>query len=268
MSIYSPATLVAPSRGFDAVFIGSVKRALVDSGLVLISKFPADVHTYISFLSMLGEPLRYYGDDRGTHPEHSAIWRVRYEPEAAANGEVHAMAGPLSPHSSQSLRSPRPPFFSMLMVDQGWQDSPPGKNGESLVVRWTEAIRVIKAGDCGSNIMDDLFSDIPFPDGAARSVAYRLPAAQEPEDVGVRLKSDLLDFLKSVAPTHPGTRAVDRLSAAAARVARRIQLASGDLLLLDNDRWGHGRESVAGFRTQDDGALALNPRELWSVTIG
>ena len=103
MSGYSPATLVAPAHGFDTAFVGSIKSALADSGLVRISHFPAGAPSYISFLSMFGEPLRYYGDDAGTHPEHSAIWRVRSEPEAAANGEVHAMAGPLSPHSSQSL---------------------------------------------------------------------------------------------------------------------------------------------------------------------
>jgi hypothetical protein len=263
-----PTTLVAPAHGFDSAFVDSVKVTLADAGLVRIARFPAHAPSYISLLSIFGEPLRYYGDDAGTHPEHSAIWRVRYEPAAAANGKVHAMAGPLSPHSSQSMRWPRPPFFSMLMVDQGWQGNPPGKNGESLLVRWSEAIKSIKADDSGTNTVAELFSDIPFPDGTAHPVAYKLATAQEPDDIGVRLKSDLLDFLKSATPTHPGTRAVERLSATAARVAKRVQLASGDLLLLDNDRWGHGRESVAGLRTQPNGEMLLNPRELWSVTIG
>lgn len=218
--------------------------------------------------SIFGEPLCYYGDGVGTHPEHSAIWRIRYEPEAAARGEVHAMAGPRAPHSSQSLRWPRPPLFSMLMVDQGWQNRPPGENGESLLIRWSDAIQLIKADDSGTDTVAALFEDIPFPDGVARPVVYELATAREPDDIGVRLKSDLLHYLKSAAPTHPGTRAVERLSAAAAQVARRIQLASGDLLLLDNDRRGHGRESVAGLQPQPGGEILLNPRELWSVTIG
>ena len=268
MRTYFPTTLDASSRGFDTAFVTSVGAELSACGVVRISGFPATVADYISFLSRFGEPLRYYGDDAGTHPEHSAIWRIRYEPGGAANNEVHAMAGPLSPHSSQSLRSPRPPLFSMLMVDQGWQDRPPGENGESLLVRWSDAIRLIRADETGADVVDDLLSDVPFPDGTPRSVAYHLATARDPNDIGVRLKSDLLAFLKATTPTHPATRAVERLSAAAAQVARRIQLASGDLLLLDNDRWGHGRESVAGIRTEAGGETLLNPRELWSVTIG
>jgi len=268
MRNYSPLALVAPVHGFDAVFLDDVKSALADSGLIRISHFPTGVSAYISFLSMFGEPLCYYGDDAGTHPEHAAIWRIRYEPEAATNGEVHAMAGPLSPHSSQSLRWPRPPFFSMLMVDEGWQGRPPGENGESLLVRWSDAVQLINTDESGADTVAALFSDIPFPDSIARPVAYELATTREPDDIGVRLKSDLLHHLVSAAPTHPGTRAVKRLSEAALRVARRVQLTSGDLLLLDNDRWGHGRESVAGFQMQSDGEMLLNPRELWSVTIG
>jgi hypothetical protein len=156
----------------------------------------------------------------------------------------------------------------MLMVDQGWQDRPPGENGESLLVRWSDAIGLINTGAAGPDTVAGLFSDIPFPDGVARPVAYELPTAREPDDIGIRLKSDLLDYLESAAPTHPGIHAVKRLTAAAGQAARRVQLASGDLLLLDNDRWGHGRESVVGFSTQPGGEILLNPRELWSVTIG
>ncbi len=268
MSHYFPTRFDASAHDFGNAFVGDVKSALVDSGLVRISNFPADVSAYIAFLSKFGEPLRYYGGDAGTHPEHAAIWRIRYEPEAAAGGEAHAMAGALSPHSSQSLRSPRPPFFSMLMVDNGWDDRPPGENGESLLVRWSDAVQLINLDDSGAEVMAHLFSDIPFPDGVSRPVAYKLATAREPDDIGVRLKSDLLDHLESVAPSHPGTQAVRRLSAAAAQVTRRVQLMSSDLLLLDNDRWGHGRESVTGFHMRPDGEMFLNPRELWSVTIG
>jgi hypothetical protein len=260
-------TLVAPDQGFDRLFADSVVTKLADSGLARIPGFPADVPAYISFLSMFGEPLSYYGDDAGTHPEHPAVWRIRYEPEAASSGEVHAMAGPLSPHSSQSLRWPRPPYFSMLMVDRGWHDQPPGRNGESLLVRWSDAIRLIRSDESDVDIMADLFADVPFPDGAPRSVAYRLTTARGPEDIGIRLKGNLLDFLKASVPDHPATRAVERLSVAAAQVAQRVALDSGDLLLLDNDRWGHGRESVTGFQNLPSGGTALNPRELWSVTI-
>ena len=262
------ATYAIPAAGIDAAFAGTIKSELMDSGLVRITNFPADPATYIAFLAKFGEPLCYYGDDKGTHPDNAAIWRIKYEPDGAANGEVHALAGPLTPHSSQSLRSPRPPYFSMLMVDNGWQSRPDGENGESLLVPWRDAIQLIKTRPDGAGTVSDLHADIPFPDGVSRSVVYELPTAKDPDDVGVRLKSDLLAYLQTTAPSHPGTLAVERLTEAAVQVARRIRLASGDLLLLDNDRWGHGRESVVGFQSNPDGSMLLNPRELWSVTVG
>lgn len=268
MITYSPATLTAPVCEFNAGFVSAVKSELADSGLVRIARFSASASAYIDFLSVLGEPLRYYGDDAGTHPEHSAIWRIRYEPEAATKGEVHALAGWLAPHSSQSLRWPRPPLFSMLMVDPGWQDRPPGENGESLLVRWSDAIRLMRSDSSQADAVADLLAAVPFPDGVSRSVAYELATASDPDDIGVRLKSDLLGHLRSVAPDHPATHAVERLAEAAALVAKRVQLTAGDMLLLDNDRWGHGRESVVGYEVGPSGEIHLNPRELWSATVG
>jgi hypothetical protein len=252
----------------DDDFIATVKSELTNTGVVRITRFPLCATDYIEFLSAFGKPLGYYGDDAGTHPEHAAIWRIRYEPEAAANGKVHALAGPLAPHSSQSLRWPRPPYFSMLMVEPGWRDRPPGENGESLLVRWRDAIRLMRTDPLHADAVTALFSEVPFPDEVPRSVAYNLATATNPGDIGVRLKSDLLNHLRSVAPDHPATAAVERLAEAAAEVAKRVPLAAGDLLLLDNDRWGHGRESVVGYEVAPCGELHLNPRELWSATVG
>lgn len=268
MTTYSPATLDAPVRVLDDDFVAAVKTELVHSGVVRIARFPASAAGYVEFLSAFGEPLGYYGDDAGTHPEHAAIWRIRYEPEAAAQGEVHALAGPLAPHSSQSLRWPRPSFFSMLMVDPGWRDRPPGENGESLLVRWREAIQLMRSDTLHADAVTELFSEVPFPDDVPRSVAYDLATATDSDDIGMRLKSDLLNHLRSVAPDHPATAAVERLAKAAAQVAKRVPLAAGDLLLLDNDRWGHGRESVVGYEVAPRGEVHLNPRELWSATVG
>lgn len=250
--------------------IAAVTAALAARGAALLPGFSADPDRFLDFLSNFGQPLHYYGDRAGAHPSSGAIWRIRYDPEQAARREVHAIDGPLLPHSSQSLRDPRPPYFCMLMVDHGWLDMPPGKTGASLLVRWSEAFERMHAVDPGgyAGIVAKLEAGIVHPDGVVRPVAYRLASACGPYDLGVRLKSDLLEYLRVHRPEDPGTRAVEVLSTTAVEVARRVQLRSGELLLLDNDRWGHGRESVVGRRERAGREPELNPRELWSVTLG
>ena len=43
-------------------------------------------------------------------------------------------------------------------------------------------------------------------------------------------------------------------------------MGSGDLILVDNDRFAHGRKSIVGERQGPDGP-EINPRQLWSVTV-
>jgi len=253
--------------------IGDIARAaraaIAEFGIVRVSHFPASVHEYRNFLEMFGDPLGYYGNDAGTHPEDDAIWRIKYDPVAAASGETHAIAGPLAPHSSQSLRDPRPNFFSMLMVNEGWQSRPFGKNGESVLTPWHMAFgdMRLELGERFDQMRDILLDQIEFPDGCFRPVAYELEGASSEDDLGVRLKSNQLEYLQDRAPKDPATLAVAALAASAARTSLQVQLHSGDLMLLDNNRWGHGRASVVGFERSQDGELLLNPRELWSVTI-
>lgn len=247
----------------------AARSALADFGIVRIAHFPTTVREYRRFLEMFGDPLGYYGDDAGTHPEDDAIWRIKYDPVAAASGETHAIVGPLTPHSSQSLRDPRPKFFSMLMVNAGWQNRPFGQNGESLLTPWQVALADMRRelGESFAPVRGILLDQIEFPDKCFRSIAYELTGATSPDDLGVRLKSNQLEYLQNRAPGDPTTVAVAALAAAAARTALRVQLRSGDLVLLDNNRWGHGRASVFGYERSRRGELVLNPRELWSVTI-
>lgn len=249
--------------------VRAANEALSHTGLVRVSGFPTTTTGYLRFLHAFGEPLSYYGDDAGTHPEDGAIWQIKYDPESAARGETHALDGPLSAHSSQSLREPRPRLFSMLMVNAGWQHKPFGMNGESVLAPWRLAMESLRAdlGTAFEPIRNTLLSGVPFPDGANRPVAYELPSARSVDDLGVRLKSDLLSFLEETWPAQPATEAVRQLVRAARETALRVSLRAGDLVLLDNDRWGHGRESVVGFEHEPGGEMRLNPRELWSVTI-
>ncbi|MGR6998871.1 TauD/TfdA family dioxygenase [Yinghuangia aomiensis] len=249
--------------------IAEAKAALAKTGIIRVSEFPTSVPEYRRFLESFGETVSYYGDDSGTHPDDNAIWRIKYDPASALLGEAHAVAGPLTPHSSQSLRDPRPNFFSMLMVNAGWQGRAFGRNGESVLSSWRSAFESMRT-ELGSDfdpIRQTLLDAVEYPDGSWRPVAYHLESARSEDDLGVRLKSDHLRFLQTTSPGSPATRAVEALSAAAARTAVRVPLRSGDLILLDNNRWGHGRESVVGHEKRRDGSLRLNPRELWSVTI-
>ena len=138
-----PITLVyETASGGDLV--ASAKSAVAESGIVRIAGFPTDARRYINFLYSFGTPLVYYGGTTGTHQADSAIWRIKYDLEEARRGDTHAVDGPLAPHSAQSLRLPRPPYFSMLMVNNGWQDRPPGQNGESVFVRWAKAFQQMR----------------------------------------------------------------------------------------------------------------------------
>ncbi|WP_328995978.1 TauD/TfdA family dioxygenase [Kribbella sp. NBC_01245] len=269
-SVLAPELETISWRRMDGPeLVHAARAALAGPGVLRVSEFPTTTREYLRFLRAFGEPLRYYGSDAGTHPEASEIWQIKYDPESAARGETHALAGPLSAHSSQSLRDPRPRFFSMLMVNAGWQHLPLRTNGESVLAPWRLAVETMRAdlGAAFDSVRQALLDEVPFPDGSSRTVAYQLASARSVDDLGIRLKSDLLPFLEQAWPMHRGTHAVRHLVDAAQKTALRISLQSGDLVLLDNDRWGHGRESVVGTAQNLGGELTLNPRELWSVTI-
>jgi hypothetical protein len=47
---------------------------------------------------------------------------------------------------------------------------------------------------------------------------------------------------------------------------RHMPLRRGDLLIVDNNRWGHGRCDFERARDAD-GRIEVNPREVWSLTL-
>ncbi len=246
----------------------ALRAALKRTGVVRVRGVEPDAVALVEFLAPLGMVLGYYGGDAGTHPDHAGIWKVRYEPSAAERGEGHAVDGDLPVHSSQSLRAERPPFFAMLMVNPGWQNLAPGLRGESLLVRWSDALAELarESGDAAS-VRQAALSPVSFPDGTRRSVAYELPNPRHELDLGVRLKSDLLQHLRDSEPAAASTSFVESLVAAGAQTARQLQMAAGDLVVIDNNRWGHGRRGVVGRATSEGGRSVVNPRELWSLTL-
>jgi hypothetical protein len=247
----------------------AVRCSLAERHFALVTGFTVEVGRFTDFIAGLGEPLTYYGGAEGSHPEHPAIHQVRYDPEASSRGELHAVDGPLDLHSAQSLRDPRPRYFCMLMVDAGWQDQAFGNNGESVLASWSEAFDRLQVLDPESyrRTRATLLEAVPFPDGAARPVVYRLEQAEAENDLGVRLKYDLLDHLRALDDESPAFKAVADMRDAAKATSRCFQLCARDLLIIDNDRFGHGRRPVSGRRTGERGVVQYNPRELWSVTL-
>jgi hypothetical protein len=255
----------------ESVLVAARERFLVHR-IVRISNFEPEVSAFVEFVENWGSPLRYYAANVvGAHPDHAAIHHVRYQAAAAARGELHALDGPLGLHSAQTMRDPRPACFAMMMIDPGWLDGAPGQNGESIFVEWRRALRelVRRFGRDGESMLEDLRSPILFPDGTERSVLYDLPDSQGPFDQGVRLKYDLVRTLRTGSGRDRETaRALEALYEVAhdPAVVRQVQLSAGDLVIVDNDRWGHGRRSVRGRRSTAD-VGSVNPRELWSVTL-
>ena len=251
--------------------LGAARQRFLAHRAVRISNFTPEIPAFVEFVENWG-PLRYYAANTvGAHPEHAAIHHVRYEPAAAARGELHALEGPLGLHSAQSMREPRPACFAMLMIDPGWLDGPPGHNGESIFVEWRRALDelVRRFGRDGEVMLQALRSPIMFPDGTRRPVLYDLCDSKETFDQGVRMKYDLVDALKSgTARDQEIAHALETLRKVAhdAAVVHQVQLSAGDLVIVDNDRWGHGRRSVLGQRSTTNG-LRVNPRELWSITL-
>lgn len=267
----SPAWLT--NVEFDSTSLELLTRdmdvVLGKCGIVRVTNFPASAVQLIHLLKNLGTPLSYYGGDTGTHPDHDAIWRVSYDRAGAGRGEAHAIDGPLALHSSQSLLEPRPRYFCMLMANPGWQDQQGGMNGRSLLVPWADALRSLSEAHPTdfAGMLKALLSGISYPDGITRSVVYPIERKQHEYDYGVRLKSDLLKHLEENSPDEQITKVVAALAEAAQRTARGVQLGAGDLVVVDNNRWGHGRESVIGQLPIEGGGWNINPRELWSLTL-
>jgi Taurine catabolism dioxygenase TauD, TfdA family len=257
------------SRVERSTDLGLLRTALETSGAAIVSGFPTSVSSFMDTLSRLGTPLDYYGGDIGSHPENSVVWRIKYDEAAHQQGLTHGSAGPLAVHSSQSLRDPRPKYFAMLMANAGWQTHLPTFNGESRLVSWRDAFAHLRLEHPShfDTIRRLLLSDVRFPDGINRQLVYTISGASDPDDLGVRFKSGLVDHLLLHYPCDDTTQAVALLASAARAVAHCIALRAGDLVVVDNDRWGHGRDTVIGTRRAADGRIESNPRELWSATI-
>ncbi len=248
---------------------------------LLVRNFPKDPSLYIEFLSHLGVPLENYSK-RSSLPGnslHSCINRIAYTLGTENKPGLHHGSNELQLHSARSWRHPRPRFLSMYFADAGWIDNPPGTNGESRLLRWKNALKhyqlkfpqqfdtdfqmlsEVSVRFEADNVREEL-SDLP--------IIYKLNETDD-FDVGMRIKYNLVEKLRNGSPPVGDAHldAIKRLWQVIQDPAIEIafQAHTGDVILVDNNRYGHGRYPFLDRRANSDGATEYNPRELWSVTV-
>ncbi|GAB3478847.1 TauD/TfdA family dioxygenase [Amycolatopsis cihanbeyliensis] len=264
--------------------IAAAREVMAENRICLVRGFATEPGRYLEFLRGFGEPLANYASrsDLDKEDPHPQINRVKYKRKGEyAKQSVHYVAGGLRPHSARSWRAPRPAYFAMLMVDPGWRDTPEGERGESLVLCWQRFFARLAERD--GDLFDEHFrrlrsTSITFQANNVRErnsdlpLCYELPDMTDRFDVGVRLKQDLqdkiLDLKDEIAEFDKYQQSLEYLvsNAADETMQASFPMDSGDLLLLDNNRFAHGRHKIVGERVIGEN-VAVNPRELWSVTV-
>jgi len=252
--------------------------------ICLVRGFATEPGRYLEFLNHFGTPLANYSSRSALadHDPHPQINRVKYKrKDESAAQSVHYVAGGLRPHSARSWCAPRPAYFAMLMVDPGWRDAEAGQRGESVVLGWHHLFERLAERDgevfaehfarlsrtpvtFEANNVRETLSDSPL--------LYPLADSAGPFDVGVRLKQDMrekvLGLAESIEDFPAYQEALHYLLDSSDEPAFHAEfpLDAGDVLLLDNNRFAHGRRRIIGERATAAGA-EFNPRELWSVTV-
>ncbi len=263
-------------------------KALADERLrrqraFYLRNFPPDMDLFAEFLSSFGQLLSNYGEKYGleSYSKHPSINVVRYQERDGGDKFVHEQGGELRAHSARSWSKARPAFFSMLMVDPGWLDQESGQNGESISVRWRDVLSLLEAKDAELFARDfQLLTTTPLRFAANHVVEptsdlpllYPLADAADRYDLGVRMKVDILSKIEQMrddVPDYESYReALLRFCEGAndPAVCVSYQMAAGDLVMVDNNRFGHGRLGMVARREAGRRTL-LNPRELWSVSL-
>lgn len=260
-----------------------VRRHLSEDNACLVRGFPAVPEIYLGLLQYIGRPLPNYGQgkDLAAYALHPLINRVRYEERASEDKYLHEKGDPLLPHSARSWRDPRPRYFAMLMTDPGWIDE--GNEGTSLFVRWSEALhrarltdptRLARILDVIRNTRVKFTADHVRERTSSWPIVYALPDSRFALDLGCRIRGryedtarvvDVLDTCVSHSRYLDALREFFR-AVQSQEVTRKHRARAGDLMIIDNNRIGHGRTAVPTVRGTGV-RRKFNPRELWSCAL-
>ena len=248
---------------------------------VLINNFPIDPLEYVRFLEQFGHICDNYGydSDSPAYSLNSKLNRVKYNSNSSNN--FQEVSANLPVHSARAWGHPRPKYFSMLMVNSGWTDGEKWENGESIFVKWSNVLIEIKK-QFPRRFMHDLKvltnTVFPFKPSIAKAPHSNLPLLYPLEnslheyDLGCRISLEifkkLTELKDSLANYVDFSDAINRFY----KIANSNdcifvhQLKSGDVILIDNNRIGHGRKSFRPVSIKTE-LKEINPREVWSAVI-
>jgi hypothetical protein len=266
----------------------AARTSIAEHRLALLRGFPVDVEQYTRLLAHFGRLCPNYaaGSEKDAYTLHPAVNVVRCS-AAAPGGDaqrVQEKAGSLPMHAGRSFAHRRAPFIAMCMAADGWTDFAPGSNGESLIVRWGDALAAVRERH-PEHWAEDLrlltSISISFPPSHLDEEPSTLPFLYVPgtarrtpvlDDVAARLPQNLGRLERAAEKLEAGERwleAVRRFADAAndPAVKHRYTLGAGDVVLIDNERYGHGRMEVVGSRPGPDGRAITNSRTIWTVNV-
>jgi alpha-ketoglutarate-dependent taurine dioxygenase len=256
----------------------AVCAALETFGLAILRGFPTQPRALLDFAQLFGTPEPRHPSAEPPSLEDPMSWvtRVYYRTDLPDGQERPYTQGAarLELHTARAAAFEQPRLFMMLMADPGRPDDRPD-HGQSRFARLDDAIRALAESHgrarC-AQILDVLenrpistyepYPDVPrvdpilstLPDGR-RMLRYwegirdhaAADAARDPHDGDTLLRA-LLDF-------------DDALDA----VTIETELASGDLVLLDNHRVAHGRRAFAAYVALPDGTSVPSTRLIYNL---
>lgn len=246
-----------------------VGRDLAVRNAAIAHDFPADRDRWMALLDRIGQPLAE-GPHPGAHPDLPR----RRRPCASTSSRPPTSAaqhGLLGSHSASSSTGDQGRFVALYIADPGWQDEPHA-SASCTAVRWVDALAWMQAHSPGTYAADfALLSGTPFPseDGspAGRPLLFPCTRATSPVDLGARVPRGALGRAQRAAYRDPRLKpyaaAVSRFLAAAdhPEVRHALDLRAGDVVLLDNERIGHGRLALPALPGRS------NPRDVWSMVL-
>lgn len=207
----------------------AIGELLQRQGLALIKLAPDDTE---------GQELHRIVGQLGTPEKHDRfgriVWDIRYNASAAARGGTASLTmEPLPFHTDGAFQNPSPRFLAQYVVRE---DRFGG--GETLLVDAASVLRRLSAETLG------LLRSQQFRFRAP--VEYATGAAYH--DAPILSGDGLLRYRRAIIDEAMGDdtkRVLDQFDAAIAAVEpMRLQLCSGDVLVLDNARFLHARTKV------------------------
>lgn len=179
-------------------------------------------------------------------------------------------------HTAKAWRIDRPRYFGLLIVNPGWRDQEPGNNGESIFTHIDDALSELRKTHPESFDNDfRLLHETPvrLPIHHAKDEIDYSPLLFDVEDegIGLRYKENTKELIAQAVSTIPnGEKYYEALSrfyeaAQHARGRLEIPLEAGNLVLLDNWRITHARNTFPFNRHEQDGSVVLNPRHLFNI---